>query len=50
VFEPSDLVRQCRLGEVELLGGPGEMPVAGHRLHAHQLPELHANDRKLRSL
>ena len=50
LLEPPDLVRERRLGEVELLGGAGEVPVARHRLHASELPELHANDRRTRSL
>ena len=50
LLEPPDLVRQCRLGEVELLGGAREVAVPRHRLHASQLPELHGNDRRTRSL
>ena len=49
-LEPADLVRQRRLGEVELLGGAREVAVPRHRLHASQLPELHPNDRRTRSL
>ena len=50
LLEPSDLVRQRRLGHVELLGGAREVAVPRHRLHTAQLPELHANDRRTRSL
>ena len=50
LLEPPDLVRQRRLGEVELLRGAREVAVPRHRLHASQLPELHANDRRTRSL
>ena len=37
-FEPPDLVRQRRLGDMELLGGAREVAVARHRLDASQLP------------
>ena len=50
LFEPTDLVRERRLGEVELLGGAREVSVARHRFHAPELPELHADDRRTRSL
>jgi hypothetical protein len=48
LLEPSDLVRERRLGEVELRRGAREMAVPRHRLNASQLPKLHANDRKTR--
>jgi hypothetical protein len=47
-FELSDLVRERRLGDVELLRGAGEMAMAGDRLHGSELPELHTNDRRTR--
>ena len=50
LLEPPDLVRQRRLREVELLRGAREVTVPRHRLDASQLPELHANDRRTRSL
>ena len=50
VLEPADLVRERRLGHVQLLRGAREVPVPGHRLDASQLPELHAIDRRSRSL
>jgi GNAT superfamily N-acetyltransferase len=37
LLEPSDLVRQRRLGEMELLGGAREVAMARHRLDASQL-------------
>jgi len=39
-LEPANLVRERRLGDVELLGGAGEVPVAGDRLGIDQLPEF----------
>ena len=50
LLEPADLVRQRRLGEMELLRGAREVAVPRHRLHASQLPELHAINRNPRSL
>jgi hypothetical protein len=50
LFEASDLVRKRRLGDMQLLRGAREVPVPGHRFDAPQLPKLHANDRKARSL
>ena len=50
LFEPPDLVGERRLGEVQLLGSAREVAVARYRLHAPQLPQLHANDRRTRSL
>jgi hypothetical protein len=50
LLEPPDLVRQRRLGDVELLRGAREMAEAGHRLDGSQLPKLHSNDRRTRSL
>jgi hypothetical protein len=45
-FEPAHLVRQRGLGEVQLLGGAREVPVAGDRLDAPQLSHVHAIDRR----
>ena len=50
LFEPLDLMRERRLREVELLSGAREVAVARYRLHASQLPQLHANDRNTRLL
>jgi hypothetical protein len=50
LLEPSDLVRQRRLRDVELFGGAREMAVPCHRLDASQLSELHPDDRRSRSL
>jgi hypothetical protein len=49
-FELSDLVRERRLGDVELFGRAGEMAVTGDRFDALELPKLHANDRRTRLL
>jgi hypothetical protein len=50
LLEPPDLVGERRLGEVQLLGSAREVAVARYCLHASQLPQLHANDRRTRSL
>ena len=50
LLEPLDLVRQRRLGEMELLRGAREVPMPRHRLDASELPKLQANDRRTRSL
>ena len=42
LFEPPNLVRQRRLGDVELLRSAREVAVPRHRFHAPELPELHA--------
>ena len=49
-FEPSNLVRQRRLGDVELFRGPGEVAMTSDRFDAAKLAELHENDRRTRSL
>jgi hypothetical protein len=49
-LEAADLVRQRRLGEVELLRGAGEVAMPRDRLHTSQLSELHPTYRRLRSL
>ena len=40
-LEPADLVRERRLGDVKLLGGAGEVAVAGDRLGVDELAQLH---------
>ena len=49
-FEPPYLVRQRRLSEMEFLRGAREVTVPRHRLDASQLPQLHTNERRPRSL
>ena len=49
-LEPADLVRERRLGDVQLLRGAGDVPVPGHRFRVSQLPDLHVIDRKSRSI
>ena len=41
-LQPPHLMREGRLGDVELLRRAGEVPVAVHRLHVSELAELHA--------
>jgi hypothetical protein len=41
-------VRKRRLGDVQLVGGAGEVPVADHGLGVDELAQLHAIDRKSR--
>ena len=50
LLEPADLVRERRLGDAELFRGAGEVAVSSHRLDSSQLPELHGNNRRTRSL
>jgi hypothetical protein len=50
LLDPPDLVRKRRLGDAQLLRGTREVAVPGHRLDGSQLPELHRNDRRRRSL
>ena len=40
-LEPADLVRERRLGDVQLLGGAGEVAVSGDRLGVDELAQLH---------
>jgi hypothetical protein len=40
LLEPLDLVREGRLGDVKLLGGAGEVAMAGDRLGVDQLAKL----------
>ena len=41
-LEAADLVGEGRLGDVQLLGGPGEMAVSRHGLDVSELANLHA--------
>ena len=42
-FEPADLMRERRLGDVQILGGAGEVPVAGNGLDVPELAQLHGD-------
>ncbi len=42
VLEPAHLVRERRLGDVELLGGAGEVAMPGDGLDVPELAQLHA--------
>ena len=50
-LKPADLVRQSRLGDVELVGRAGEVPVPRDRLEVAELTDVHRNiDRNTRSI
>jgi hypothetical protein len=40
-FERTDRGRQARLRDRHRLGGPGEVPLLGHRHKVFQVPQLH---------